>query len=165
MFRPMLMKPYRTPLLITAVTSLGLVWFAVTVLGAEVSPSAPSTASFKDFIQYVMGVAGFVSLVVGVGWGLINRKKYDKLKETIDDLTELIEAKEKRIEEITLSKAEMESRFNLRIVALEQAATNLGIVNEGIVSHNLQMKAILKKLRLEGKWEGHEDDIFSHKAT
>lgn len=118
-----------------------------------------SESSIKGIATTIVAVIGAISLVFGIGWGLLNRKNYDKLKETIEELEESCESKDKRIEELRLTCAATEARINLVIVAQTTTITGLKVSNEAVVSQNLQMKAILKGLRLSGKWEGHEDVI------
>lgn len=154
----------KAPAIAAAIAVLMLAYLAVTVYAAEAAPGTPMS-SLQDIATYALAIAGLVSLIVGVGWGLINRKKYDKLNETINDLQEVIDAKEMRIQEKILQYSELDARCKLHIKELERSTEILGETNIAVVSQNLQMKAILKLLRLEGKWAGNEEDVFNLHRT
>lgn len=157
MFRLRPRPYYRVPQVLAALAGVFALYIAITAQ-APVETQA-SGSSIKEAASTGIAVLGFISLVVGVGWGIINRKNYDKLKENIDDLDELLESKDKRIEELKLTASEAQARLALRLKLVEGDCQNLKVSNEAVVSQNLQMKAILKRLRLDGKWEGHEDEL------
>jgi hypothetical protein len=165
MFKEMRLPSYRLPLAIALCIGLGLCYVAVSVIAQTPEPAPTRASSVKDLMEYALAIAGFTSLVIGIGWGLLNQKKYDKLKETIDEQNELLDVKDKRIEELKLKYSEADARHTARIATLESEAFILEGTNEAIVSQNLQMKAILKGLRLSGAWSGHEGDIFGLHKT
>lgn len=162
MFRFRERPSYRIPQIVTTLAGLLFFYIAIAAQGGPDAPAPPGW-TLKEIATTAVAIAGFVSLIVGVGWGLINRKNYDKLKETIDDLEEVAESKESRITELKLRASETEARLQLRLNNNDITITGLKVSNEAVVSQNLQMKAILKRLRLDGKWEGHEDEL--HRTT
>lgn len=161
MFKLRVRPYYRIPQIIAALSGVLATYYVIAAQSAE--PQA-SGVNIKELATTAMAVAGAIALVVGIGWGIINRKNYDKLKETIDDLEEVLESKDRRIEELRLTASESEARLTLRIVGFETTCRNFKVSNEAVVSQNLQMKAILKRLRLDGKWQGHEDDLHRTEA-
>lgn len=129
---------------------------------AAVFAAEPSTVSdtTKEVIAYVVGGFGALSIVLNVIWSFFNRKNYDKLKETISDQEDIIDAKDRRNTELLLRISEIEAQRDLKYKENEQTIVGLKVSNGAVTRENLQMRAILKKLRLEGKWEGDEENVF-----
>ena len=123
------------------------------VAGAQPNPVA-------EFLQTIVTVAGFVALAAGIVYGLINRKNYDKLNETITELKAINESKDNRLLELKLQLEATTAKLTLDIQRLRSDVERLEVSNEAVTAMNLQMKGILRELRLAGKWEGHEDAVI-----
>lgn len=173
MFKPMLHKPYRVPAyacLIVAATLAYMVGVAAQAQAPNPAPAPPPTdtdqtlAYIKSMVGTITTVAGFVALIGGIVYGMLKKNNTERLKANIQELEDIVETKETRNKELRLQLEAQEAKAALRIERLEQEKTNLSVSNEAVVGHNLQMKAILKQLRLSGKWGGHEDSIFLHQT-
>lgn len=157
MFRTLYnLRPSRMPTVAAATVALGGLYMAV----AAQAPETAAATSGKEVLGFVMGIAGLTTLVAGIVWGLWNRKNYDKLKETIGELEDSCESKDKRIAELKLNAIEAEAKLKIELATKDTTIVGLKVSNLSVVSQNLQMKSILRGLRLSNKWEGHEDDVF-----
>jgi hypothetical protein len=169
MFKSMAVKPYRVfcnSLILLGATAL---YFAGIAYGQSPTPApAPAPEPTLEYIKSVIGwivtVAGFISLMAGIVLGLLNKSNTDRLKANIAELEDIVETKERMNGTLKLTHEAEKAKDTLKIERLEKDKENLTVSNEAVVSINLQMKAILKGLRLSGQWAGHEDEIFIHKT-
>jgi CheY-like chemotaxis protein len=169
MFKPMIQKPYRVPAYVCIIVIAALIYMAgVAAQAQSPAPSPNPPEPTLDYIKSVIGtlttVAGFIALIVGIVLGLFNKNNVDRLKANVQELEDIIETKEARNKELKLQNEAKEAKDALEIQTLKKKNEALEVSNESVVGHNLQMKAILKGLRLTGKWGGHEDEIFLHRT-
>lgn len=150
-------KSFGIPQLVTVCATIVLLYAAAAAQG--VTDEKSFISRYSDLFTLILGAGAVGTILLNIVWGFFNRKKYDSLKETIDDQQEIIAAKELRNAELKLHCSEIEARLTLSIERKESTITGLKVSNGAVVSQNLQMKAILKGLRLSGKWDGHEDQI------
>lgn len=141
---------------------LSVALVVLTIATAAVFAAEPSdvASTTKEVFAYIIAAAGAVSILLNVIWSFFNRKNYDKLKETISDQEDIIDAKDRRNNELKLKLSETEAQRELKKLEDEQTISGLKVSNGAVTRENLQMRAILKKLRLEGKWEGDEENVF-----
>lgn len=165
----MSIKPYRVPLYALILFGAGSLYLAGIAYGQSPTPAPtptpePTLEYLKSVIGWIVTVAGFISLMGGIIIGLLNKSNTDRLKANIVELEDIVETKEKRNVELKLVHEAEKAKDVLKIERLETDKQNLKVSNESVVAVNLQMKAILKGLRLSGQWAGHEDEIFIHKT-
>jgi hypothetical protein len=109
--------------------------------------------------SWVIAFSGIVTLLLGVVYGFVKKQKYDNLETTLEEWKGIAEGREERIKELKYSQGETEAKLKLQIAAKVNEVTNLQESNGALVSQSLQMKAILRELRMSGAWSGHEDRI------
>lgn len=129
------------------------------------APTDPIAAA-QSWFSWIVAAAGFVTLAIGIGYGFFKKQRYENLKTERDELKSLAESREDKINDLKTDLSDQKTKFELKISQLtlqlrgsEDLVTNLVTGNKSIVSENLQMKAILKGLRVSGVWHGNEDDI------
>lgn len=131
--------------------------FTLAVIAQQPEQSQTTNlAAYKEGMEFVIVIAAAGTVVFNVIWSFFNRKNYDKLKETIADQKELLESRAERIENNRLTVEGILAKHQLESKEREADVARLRASNEAIVDQNLMMKAILKQLRNEGKWEGNE---------
>ncbi len=165
----MQIKPYRVPLYALILFGATALYFAGIAYGQTPTPAPtptpePTLEYIKSVIGWIVTLAGFISLMAGIILGLLNKSNTDRLKANIEELEDIVETKERRNAELKLEHEAKEAKSALAVTKLETKVERLEVSNESVVSINLQMKAILKSLRLSGQWTGHEDEIFIHKT-
>jgi uncharacterized protein involved in exopolysaccharide biosynthesis len=170
MFKTMMLKPYRVPAYTLILFGASALYFAGIAYGqtdaaATATPPEPTLEYLKSVIGTIVTVAGFISLMAGIVIGLLNKNNTDRLKANIAELEDIVETKERRNTELKLTHEAEAAKSALSIAKLEKKLTVFEVSNESVVEINLQMKAILRGLRLSGQWAGHEDDIFIHKTN
>lgn len=161
----MTMKPYRTPAYACLIAMVTVLYFAGVYVNAQSTTIQPPTPEptleyIKSIIGTVTVVAGFISLITGIVLGMVNRANTERLKANIQELEGLVDTKDARNEELKLQNIADNAKHDLIVERLNKKVSVLEVSNESVVGHNLQMKAILKGLRLNGKWSGHEDDLI-----
>jgi hypothetical protein len=137
---------------------IGIVFLNV----AAQSPSGGESNAIsisKEIFLWFMGATGFISLLIGIGYGFFKKQKYENLETDRDEWKDLAETRGERIKELKYTHTESDSRLKLEISNREIDIRNLRESNGALVSQSLQMKAILRDLRLTGAWQGHEERI------
>jgi hypothetical protein len=128
---------------------------AVRVAAQAADPIAISQTAFA----WVMVAAGTITLLIGIGYGFAKKQKYANLEQERDELKSIAESREIRIKELKEVCEATETRLKLKIANKETDIINLKESNGALVTQSLQMKGILRDLRLKGVWHGHEDNI------
>lgn len=136
---------------------VGVLCLTVAVIAQSNDQQSTNLAAYKEGMEFIIVIAAAGTVVFNVIWSFFNRKNYDKLKETINDQKELLESRAERIENNKLVIEGMLAKHQLELSECRQMSRDLRVSNEAVVGQNLQIKAILKRLRLEGKWEGDEN--------
>lgn len=122
------------------------------------SPVEPLHSS-QSLFSWVIAAGGFITLLIAIGYGFAKKQKYLNLETERNELKSLAESREERIKELKYTASESEAKNDLKMKNKETEITGLKESNKALVSQALQMKAILRKLRLDGIWNGHEDSI------
>lgn len=139
---------------------LGIVFINVSAQSSSPPPTDTDLISVsKEIFLWVVASAGAISLFVSIGYGFFKKQKYENLEKDRDEWKGLAESREERIKELKYTHSEEQARLNLTIATRGTSITNLQESNGALVSVSLQMKAILRKLRLGGVWQGHEERI------
>jgi hypothetical protein len=161
MFAIMAQPPSQIPIRITFIAGVlaGILVLFINIFGQ--SPNVDPISSSERFFSWGMAAIGFVTLTVAIVYGFFKKQKYDNLKTDRDEWKGIAESREERIVEIQEKYALVRANLELTIKERDSKIRNLEVSNEAVVSQNMQMKAILKKLRLDGKWEGHEDNLHT----
>ena len=159
--RPTPKIPAMAALLAGCVAFLAIVFVRVSAQAQTPEPGVMSIS--KDVFSWVIGFAGAVGLLCGIIYGFVKKQKYDNLETSLAEWKEIAEGREERIKELKYTQTEGEAKLRLKIAEKEGENTNLRESNGALVSQSLQMKAILKDLRLSGTWAGHEDRIHETK--
>lgn len=123
------------------------------------APNSDSLAISQSVFSWIVAAAGFITLVFGIGYGFVKKQKYDNLETERNELKSLAESREERIKELKYTHSESEAKWKMKVSLKDVDITNLKESNSALVSQSLQMKAILRSLRLSGVWHGHEDNI------
>lgn len=148
-----------------AILVLLLVYFVISANAAEVQAIPAATPekgyTLKEIFEAMAATVGIVTFVVGVAYGLYNRKKYDNLRENIEELESLLKTADRTNESQKKAFDLKEAEYKLKEAETGVTVINLKTSNTAVVKQNLQCKAILRMLRIAGKWEGHEDEIFT----
>lgn len=140
-----------------ACVALFLFVLAVVAQGAETSPERSATEKLSLFLA----LCGVLGILGNVAYSFWNRKEYDKLKDANNDLQMALDSRTERMGEEKARNERLELTLATMTTEMKRRVEKLELTNEAVVSQNLQMKAILKGLRLSGKWEGNENDIFN----
>ncbi len=156
--------PSKIPPLIALLTGVAVCILVVMVRISGQQPASNALEASSVVFSWILLAVGFVSIVVAVVYGFAKKQKYENLEKERNELKSLAESREERIKELRHSQAEAEAKLQARVMQKEGVITNLRESNSSLVSTSLQMKAILRKLRLEGKWEGHEEEIHETKG-
>lgn len=142
------------PLTTNAVAATAAVFLFAAAVYAQGQDIEPSVA---QKIGYFLAICGAVAILGNVAWSFFDRKRHDKKNETISELEKALTSRKERLEEEKAINDRLRHSINDMRLRIEKVE----LTNEAVVSQNLQMKAILKQLRLTGKWEGNETDIFN----
>lgn len=144
-------------------TCAGLAMF-VTILFVNSYAAEERQSDSLNRLSELLQLAGYVLVIIvgaaGTFYGVFNRKKYDGLKSIIEEKDLVIETIQERFNAIEIKCREQREADANRLELERHKVINLTVSNEGVVSLNLQQKAVLKALRLAGKWDGHEDELF-----
>jgi hypothetical protein len=149
----------KIPAMITLTAACLIIVAVVFINISAQTPDATAIVAAQSLFGWIITTAGTIALLVGIIYGFFKKQRYDNLETERNEWKSLAESREERYTELALRKSELESRLTLKIERKETTITNLKVSNDAVVRMNLQMKAILKGLRLAGKWEGHEDNI------
>ena len=145
----------------TRITIAAGVIFSILALWVNILAQAPSEVfgSTKEIAVWFVAIASFVAIFWSIGYGFLKKQKYDNIKKESDEWQGLAESRAARIAENNEKHLLEISNLQLKLQAKDTRIRNLDISNEAVVSQNLQMKAILKELRLSGQWQGHEEKL------
>jgi hypothetical protein len=167
MFIVMTKPTSRLPTLVTVASGIFIfeVFLFVTIFG-QVSPPADPVTATQSWFAWIVAAAGFITLAIGIGYGFFKKTKYQNIKTDRDEWKGLAETREARIKELKIESADQKTRLELKVAETKLELEHEADLNRNLVSGNkamvidyLQMKAILKKLRLDGVWHGDEDNI------
>lgn len=139
---------------------IGIVFLNVAAQTGSPTPTDTNPISLsREIFGWALAAAGFISLVLGIGYGFFKKQKYENLTKDRDEWKDLAETREERIKELKYTHGEAEAKLKLTIATREKSIENLSESNSALVSQSLQMKAILRSLRLQGHWHGDEERI------
>jgi hypothetical protein len=156
----MTLRPHPTaPTRITILAACVIVMSIVLLNVAAQTPNSESVSVSKDIIDWVIRLAAAASVFAGIGYGFVKKQKYDNLENERNELKSLAESREERIKECQYTLAEREARYKLELSVKDREVVELKESRSALVSQSLQMKAILRGLRLNGNWSGHEERI------
>lgn len=159
--RPTPKIPAMAAFLAGCIALIGIVFIQVAAQTAPAEQNAMAIS--KDVFSWVIGFSGVVMLLLGIVYGFVKKQKYDNLETTLDEWKGIAEGREERIKELKYSHGEETAKYKLQIETRDRSITNLQESNGALVSQSLQMKAILRELRMSGQWQGHEDRIHETK--
>ncbi|HLA96621.1 MAG TPA: hypothetical protein VK612_12935 [Pyrinomonadaceae bacterium] len=150
----------RIPAFVTMTAAILLSIVVVFIsISAQTSQSTDAIAASQNIFSWFMTAAGTIALLVGIIYGFVKKQKYANLETERNELKSLAESREERIKELIYTASESKAKLELKIANKETDITNLKESNSALVSVSLQMKGILRKLRLDGIWHGHEEEI------
>lgn len=115
-------------------------------------------AWLKDVGGIILALGG----AAGIVYSVFNRKKYDNQNDIIAELQSLVKVKDTRIKTLSEEHKAEVATHKMTITQLETDAKTAKATIQALASVNLQASAILKELRIAGRWEGNEDDLFQH---
>jgi hypothetical protein len=153
--RPAPKAPIRITILAGCAIIIGIVFLNV---AAQTQPSDSVSVS-RDIIDWIIRLAAAASVFAGIGYGFVKKQKYDNLENERNELKSLADTREDRIADLQSALSEREARYKLALAEKDRELVNLRESNGALVSQGLQMKAILRGLRLDGSWPGHEERI------
>ena len=154
-------SPSRIPVLITVFAGC-LLCVGIVIVKVAAQTSQPESVSFSmptNWAQWILSVGGAITMAAGIIYGLFKKQKYENLTRDRDEWKDLAETREERIKELRYASSEAEAKLKLIIAHGERSIENLSESNSALVSQSLQMKAILRGLRLKGVWNGDEERI------
>ena len=137
------------------------------VIYVHAGDDAPVTgiSSVISVAQAILLFASLAALGANIVWSFFNRKQYDKLKEAIEDQSLTLESKRGRIEQLEADKLQLKDEKEALRHANKKEIEILEASNGALAFQNTAYKLILRKLRLEGKWQGDEENpIYPHTA-
>lgn len=154
---------------LAAVVAACVIFFGVVYLKVIAQTPSPAPVTSEQTVslsqiqyaaQWFLTVFGFISLVIGIVYGFFKKQKYDNILKDRDEWKGIAESREERIKELGHIANAVDARHKLKVKECDTSITNLKESNNALVSLCLQMKAILRDLRLAGLWTGHEDRIY-----
>lgn len=154
------------PSVITLVAAViifvGIVGIRVAVAAETLPATAPDDrlSVSKEVFQWIVAAAGLISLVFSIGYGFFKKQKYDNILKDRDEWEGVAKSREERIKELKYVASEIQARHELAMNECRETITDTQEINKALVSQSLQMRAILRELRLSGQWPGHEDRIY-----
>lgn len=153
----------KIPAMVTLTTGCLIFIVLVFINISAQAPTGDPIVSSQSVFSWIVAAAGCITLVVGIVYGFVKKQRYENLKTERDELKSLADSREERIKELKYTHSESEARHKLTISEKDRSITNLQESNSALVSQSLQMKAILRGLRLDGTWHGHEERIHETK--
>jgi hypothetical protein len=146
----------------TRITVTAAVLFSVLALWVNIyAQGSPGVYdSTKELFGWFLAAGGFITMLVGIVYGFAKKTKYDNIERERDEWKDIAESRLSRITEIQATNTLQQENLRLTVKTKDTKILNLEVSNEAVVSQNLQMKAILKRLRLDGQWQGHEEMLY-----
>jgi hypothetical protein len=152
--------PSKIPAMVTLTAACTICIAVVFInISAQSQPASDPMAVSQSAFSWIIAAAGCITLLIGIGYGFLKKQKYENLETERDELKSIADSREERIKELKAVCEATENRLKLQIAGKDTTITNLKESNSALVSQGLQMKAILRRLRLEGIWQGDEERI------
>lgn len=163
-------KPTKIPIILAMISVLILFVFIVIAQTPEIPKEKDPFVVIKTILEY----SGYISLGAAIIYGIIKKTKYDNLKTALAEEKEVSSSRKNRNEEListaSILTAKMLTAEEAHKVILSEKENNIKLLEDeakidlaaqrAITQQALQMKAILGKLREDGKWEGNESQFF-----
>lgn len=169
MFLVMTQPTSRIPIRLTIAASVLLteLIFIVRVFALADDSQPPNVmATTQTYFSWFVAASGFIMMALAIGYGFVKKTRYENVVNDRDEWKSLAESREEKIKDLKVELGDQKIKFELKITTAELESKgkdttiqNLGVSNHALVSLTLQMKAILKQLRLAGKWEGDEEAL------
>ncbi len=145
-------------------STMGLALLGFTMVAFGETPTEIGSTT-KEVLATIIAGGGVLALLGNVAWSFFSRKSHDKLKESVSELEKLLEIRKLKSEEQDVRIGELQAKLTLESRTKGDIIAGLTDTNISVTRENMQMRAILKALRLEGKWTGDEDDVWKGYLT